>query len=133
MLIEKRKKKKKKPCKNQLLLDQQKNRELMEELGNSPQKMGLGMELSQLFTKSKVDLQQKSDETLSLYGFFWKLMLSLLETRLSGDCAPLMSNLTAVFNKITGQERQASSMSRPLDLMLVLAGVPRPVLSPVIC
>ena len=51
--------------------------------------------------------------------------------------APLMSNLTAVFNKMTAQERQTSPMSRHLDLLLVLAGVrDAPVsdkLSPVIC
>ena len=55
----------------------------------------------------------------------------------SANCAPLLSILTAVFNKITGQKRQTPSMSRPLDLMLVLAGVlEAPAgdkLSPVIC
>ena len=107
----------------QLLLEQQKNKQLMEELGNSPQMIDLGMELNQLFAKSKVDLQQKLDETLSLDGFLWKLILSLLETRQSGDCAPLLSSLTAVFNKMTDQEQQTRSMSRPLDLLLVLAGV----------
>ena len=121
----------------QLLLEQQKNRRLMEELSNSHQKVDLGTELDQLYTKSKVDLHEKLDETLSLDGFLWKLMLSLLETRQSGDCAPLLSILTAVFNKITGQKRQTPSMSRPLDLMLVLAGVlEAPAgdkLSPVIC
>ena len=109
----------------------------MEELSNSPQKIDLGTELDQLYTKSKVDLHEKLDETLSLDGFLWKLMLSLLETRQSGDCAPLLSILTPVFNKITGQKRQTPSMSRPLDLMLVLAGVlEAPAgdkLSPVIC
>ena len=93
----------------------------MEELSNSHQKIDLGTELDQLYTKSKVDLHEKLDETLSLDGFLWKLMLSLLETRQSGDGAPLLSILTAVFNKITGQKRQTPSMSRPLDL--VLAGV----------
>ena len=83
----------------------------MEELSNSPQKIDLGTELDQLYTKSKVDLHEKLDETLSLDGFLWKLMLSLLETRQSGDCAPLLSILTAVFNKITGQKRQTPSMS----------------------
>lgn len=121
----------------QLLLEQQKNRRLLEELSNSAQKIDLGTELDQLYTKSKVDLQEKLDETLSLDGFLWKLMLSLLETRQSGDCAPLLNILTAVFNKITGQKRQTPSMSRPLDLMLVLAGVlEAPAgdkLSPVIC
>ena len=38
----------------QLLLEQQKNRRLMEELSNSPQKIDLGTERNQLFTKSKV-------------------------------------------------------------------------------
>ena len=113
------------------------NRRLMEELSTSPQKIDLGAELDQLYTKSKVDLHEKLDETLSLDGFLWKLMLSLLETRQSGDYAPLLSILTAVFNKITGQKRQTPSMSRPLDLMLVLAGVlEAPAgdkLSPVIC
>ena len=123
----------------QLLLEQQKNRRLMEELSNSHQKIDLGTELDQLYTKSKVDLHEKLDETLSLDGFLWKLMLSLLETRQSGDGAPLLSILTAVFNKITGQKRQTPSMSRPLDLMLVLAGVldvgvtAGGKLSPVIC
>ena len=107
----------------QLLLELQKNTQLMEELSNSPQKIDLGTELDQLYTKSKVDLHEKLDETLSLDGFLWKLMLSLLETRQPGDCAPLLSILTAVFNKITGQERQTPTMSRPLDLLLVLAGV----------
>ena len=109
----------------------------MEELGNSPQMIDLGTELNQLFAKSKVDLQQKLDETLSLDGFLWKLILSLLETSQSGDCAPLLSSLTAVFNKMTDQERQTPSMSHPLDLLLVLAGVLEALagdkLSPIIC
>ena len=62
----------------------------MEELSNRPQKTDLGTELDQLYTKSKVDLHEKLDETLSLDGFLWKLMLSLLETRQSGDCAPCL-------------------------------------------
>ena len=62
----------------QLLLEQQKNRWLIEELSNSPQKIDQGTELDQLYTKSKVDLHEKLDETLSLDGFLWKLMLSLL-------------------------------------------------------
>ena len=105
----------------------------MEELSNSPKKIDLGMELNQLYTKTEVDLQQELDETLSLDGFLWKLVLGLPEARRSGDCPPLMSNLTAVFNKIIGQKWQTPSMSRPHDLMLVFAGVrdapPRPVLS----
>ena len=39
----------------QLLLELQKNTQLMEELSNSPQKTDLGTELDQLYTKSKVD------------------------------------------------------------------------------
>ena len=75
----------------QLLLEQQKNRRLMEELSSRPQKIDLGTELDQLYTKSKVDLQEKLDETLSLDGFLWKLMLSLLETRQSGKPLRLRS------------------------------------------
>ncbi len=121
----------------QLLLEQQKNKNLEKKLQNNIRNEGLKTELDQLFKESKVDVQQEVGEALSFDGFLWKIMLSLLQTRLTGDCAPLLRNLTVLYNRITGQGRQAPAMSRPLDLMLVLAGVrdapTSDKLSPVIC
>ena len=42
-------------------------------------------------------------ESQSLDVSLWKLMISLLQTRLTGDRAPLLKNLTALINELTGQ------------------------------
>ncbi|WP_419618779.1 hypothetical protein, partial [Thiolapillus sp.] len=77
----------------QLLLEQQKNKNLEKKLQNNIRNEGLKTELDQLFKESKVDVQQEVGEALSFDGFLWKIMLSLLQTRLTGDCAPLLRNL----------------------------------------
>ena len=87
----------------QLLLDQHKNKKLVEELQEqTDKKAGLKSELTKLLNESKVDLQQ---ETPSFDGFLWKRMLGLLQTRLTGDCAPFLRTLTVLYNGITGQDR----------------------------
>ena len=50
-------------------------------------------------------------------------MLSLIQARLTGDCAPFLRNFTGLYNRMAGGERSAPPMSRPLDIMFVLAGV----------
>ena len=48
-------------------------------------------------------LQQGTGESQALDVSLWKLMISLLQTRLTGDCATLLKNLTALINELIGQ------------------------------
>ena len=70
---------------------------------------GLTTELTKLLNESSVDLQQ---ETPSFDGFLWKLMLGLIQAKLSGDCAPFLRMITALYNGMTGHEEETPTMSR---------------------
>ena len=70
--------------------------------------------------ESSVDLQQ---ETPSFDGFLWKLMLGLILAKLSGDCAPFLRMITALYNGMTGHEEETPAMSRSVDLLLVMSGM----------
>ena len=45
----------------------------------------------------------------------WKLMLGLIQAKLSGDCAPFLCTLTALYDGMTGHEEETPAMSRSLD------------------
>ena len=84
----------------QLVLEQQKNQSLEKKLRDQNTKTdGLTTELTKLLNESKVDLQQ---ETPSLLG--------LIQAKLSGDRAPFLRTLTALYNGMTGHD----SFPRPL-------------------
>ena len=69
----------------QLVLEQQKNQALEKKIQEQTTKTdGLTTELTKLLNESSVDLQQ---ETPSFDGFLWKLMLGLIQAKLSRDCA----------------------------------------------
>ena len=53
----------------------------------------------------------------------WKLMLGLIKAMLSGDCAPFLRTLTALYIGMTGHEEETQAMSRSLDLLLVMSGM----------
>ena len=105
----------------QLALEQQKNQALEEKIQKQTTKTdGLTTELTKLLNESNVDLHQ---ETPSFDGFLWKLMLGLIQAKLSGDCAPFLRTLTALYNGMTGHEEETPAMSRSLDLLLVMSGM----------
>ena len=105
----------------QLVLEQQKNQALEKKIQEQTTKTdGLTTELTKLLNESSVDLQQ---ETPSFDGFLWKLMLGLIQAKLSGDCAPFLRTLTALYNGMTGHEEETPAMSRSLDLLLVMSGM----------
>ena len=105
----------------QLVLEQQKNQALEKKIQEQTTKAdGLTTELTKLLNGSNVVLQQ---ETLSFDGFLWKLMIGLIQAKLSGDCAPFLRTLTALYNGITGDEEETRAMSRSLDLLLVMSGM----------
>ena len=105
----------------QLVLEQQKNQALEKKIREQTTKTdGLTTELTKLVNESSVDLQQ---ETPSFDGFLWKLMLGLIQAKLSGDCAPFLRMITALYNGMTGHEEETPTMSRSLDLLLVMSGM----------
>ena len=105
----------------QLVLEQQKNQALEKKIREQTTKTdGLTTELTKLLNESSVDLQQ---ETPSFDGFLWKLMLGLIQAKLSGDCAPFLRMITALYNGMTGHEEETPTMSRSLDLLLVMSGM----------
>ena len=106
----------------QLALEQQKNQALEKKIQEQTTKTdGLTTELTTLLNKSSVDLQQ---ETPSFDGFLWKLMLGLIQAKLSGACAPFLRTLTALYNDgMTGHEEETPAMFRSLDLKLVMSGM----------
>ena len=53
----------------------------------------------------------------------WKLMLGLIQAKLSGDCAPFLRMITALYNGMTDHEEETPAMSRSLDLLLVMSGM----------
>ncbi len=92
----------------QLLLEQRKTKILekkLQEATPAPQREDLRTELNELFDTADVEpqLQQGTGGSQSLDVSLWKLMISLLQTRLTGDCAPLLKDLTALINELTGQ------------------------------
>ena len=50
-------------------------------------------------------------------------MLGLIQAKLSGDCAPFLRMITALYNGMTGHEEETPTMSRSLDLLLVMSGM----------
>ena len=105
----------------QLVLVQQKNQALEKKIQEQTTKTdGITTELTKLLNESSVDLQQ---ETPSFDGFLWKLMLGLIQAKLSGDCAPFLRTLTTLYNGMTGHEEETPAMSRSLDLLLVMSGM----------
>ena len=105
----------------QLVLEQQKNQALEKKIREQTTKTdGLTTELTKLLNESSVDLQQ---ETPSFDGFLWKLMLGLIQAKLSGDCAPFLRMITALYNGMTSHEEETPAMSRSLDLLLVMSGM----------
>ena len=115
----------------QLLLEQHKTKiqeKKLQEVTPTPQREDLRTELSELFDKADVkpQPQQRTGESQSLDVSLWKLMISLLQTRLTGDCAPLLKNLAALINELTGQgltglRTPAQARTRPLvDRRIVL-------------
>ena len=105
----------------QLVLEQQKNQALEKKIREQTTKTdGLTTELTKLLNESSVDLQQG---TPSFDGFLWKLMLGLIQAKLSRDCAPFLRMITALYNGMTGHEEETPAMSRSLDLLLVISGM----------
>ena len=84
----------------QLVLEQQTNQALEKKIQEQTTKTdGLTTELAKLMNDSNVDLLQ---ETPSFDGFLWKLMLGLIQAKLSGYCAPFLRTITALYNGMTG-------------------------------
>ena len=50
-------------------------------------------------------------------------MLGLIQATLSGDCAPFLRMITALYNGMTGHEEETPTMPRSLDLLLVMSGM----------
>jgi len=97
----------------QLVLEQQKNQALEKNIREQTTKTdGLTTELTKLLSESKVDLLQ---EAPSFSGFLSKLILSLIQAKLSSDCAPFLRTLTALYNGIPGHDEQPPAMSRSTD------------------
>ena len=75
----------------QLLLEQRKTKILekkLQEITPAPQRENLRTELNELFDTAGVEPQQGAGESQSLDVSLWKLMISLLQTRLTGDREP---------------------------------------------
>ena len=105
----------------QLVLEQQKNQALEKKIQEQTTKTDrLTTELTKLLNESSADLQQ---ETPSFDGFLWKLMLGLIQARLSRECAHFLRTLTALYNGMTGHEEETPAMSRSLDLLFVMSGI----------
>ena len=105
----------------QLLLEQCKTKILEkkhQEITTAPQREDLRTELNQLFNSANVELQlqQGTGESQSLDTFLWKLMITLLQTRLTRDCAPLLKNLTVLINELTSQGLMGLARSGEKDL-----------------
>ncbi|MCB4779583.1 MAG: hypothetical protein LGB70_05520 [Sulfurovum sp.] len=105
----------------QLLLEQRKTKILekkLQEMTPAPQREDLRTELNQLFDTADVEPQpqQGTGESQSLDASLWKLMISLLQMRLTGDCATLLKNLTALIGELTGQGLTGLARSGEKDL-----------------
>ena len=103
----------------QLLLEQRKTKILekkLQEITPAPQRENLRTELNELFDTAGVEPQQGAGESQSLDVSLWKLMISLLQTRLTGDRAPLLKNLTALINELTSQGLIGLACSGEKDL-----------------
>ena len=82
----------------QLLLEQRKTKILekrLQEVTPAPQREDLRTELNELFDTAGVEPQpqQGAGESQSLDISLWKLMFSLLQTRLTGDRVPLLKTM----------------------------------------
>ena len=103
----------------QLLLEQRKTKILeqkLQEITPAPQRENLRTELNELFDTAGVEPQQGTGESQSLDVSLWKLMISLLQTRLTGDREPLLRNLTALISELTGQGLTGLARSGDKDL-----------------
>ena len=105
----------------QLLLEQRKTKILekkLQEVTPAPQREDLRTELNELFDTAGVEPQpqQGAGESQSLDVSLWKLMISLLQTRLTGDREPLLRNLTALISELTGQGLTGLARSGDKDL-----------------
>ncbi|MCB4784409.1 MAG: hypothetical protein LGB69_07485 [Sulfurovum sp.] len=105
----------------QLLLEQRKTKILekkLQEMTPAPQREDLRTELNQLFDTADVEPQpqQGTGESQSLDASLWKLMISLLQMRLTGDGATLLKNLTALIGELTGQGLTGLARSGEKDL-----------------
>ena len=103
----------------QLLLEQRKTKILeqkLQEITPAPQRENLRTELNELFDKAGVEPQQGAGESQSLDVSLWKLMISLLQTRLTGDHEPLLKNLAALISELTGQGLTGLAHSGDKDL-----------------
>ena len=105
----------------QLLLEQRKTKILekkLQEVTPAPQREDLRTELNELFDTAGVEPQpqQGAGESQSLDVSLWKLMISLLQTRLTGDREPLLKNLTALISELTGQGLTGLARSGDKDL-----------------
>ena len=103
----------------QLLLEQRKTKILekkLQEITPAPQRENLRTELNELFDTAGVEPQQGAGESQSLDVSLWKLMISLLQTRLTGDREPLLRNLTALVSDLTGQGLTGLACSGDKDL-----------------
>ena len=103
----------------QLLLEQRKTKILekkLQEITPAPQRENLRTELNELFDTAGVEPQQGAGESQSLDVSLWKLMISLLQTRLTGDREPLLRNLTALVSELTGQGLTGLACSGDKDL-----------------
>ena len=103
----------------QLLLEQRKTKILekkLQEITPAPQRENLRTELNELFDTAGVQPQQGAGESQSLDVSLWKLMISLLQTRLTGDREPLLRNLTALISELTGQGLTGLARSGDKDL-----------------
>ena len=103
----------------QLLLEQRKTKVLeqkLQEITPAPQRENLRTELNELFDTAGVEPQQGTGESQSLDVSLWKLMISLLQTRLTGDREPLLRNLTALISELTGQGLTGLARSGDKDL-----------------
>ena len=104
----------------QLLLEQRKTRILekkLQEVTPAPQREDLRTELNELFDTAGVEPQpqQGAGESQSLDVSLWKLMISLLQTRLTGNCEQRdppystvkgRADFTVVKGELTDERRQ---------------------------
>ena len=103
----------------QLLLEQRKTKILekkLQEITPAPQRENLRTELNELFDTAGVEPQQGAGGSQSLDVSLWKLMISLLQTRLTGDREPLLRNLTTLISELTGQGLTGLARSGDKDL-----------------
>ena len=105
----------------QLLLEQRKTKILekkLQEVTPAPQREDLRTELNELFDTAgvKPQPQQGAGESQSLDISLWRLMINLLQTRLTGDHEPLLRNPTALISELSGQGLTGLARSGDKDL-----------------